>query len=72
MNRPLAGIACALLGVLGTSFACPEGDPRPKGMHGTAMKWEASVEEAAKKAKEEGKLILVLHLAGHFDDPHLT
>jgi hypothetical protein len=28
--------------------------------------------EAAKKAKEDGKLVFVLHVSGYFEDPKFT
>lgn len=39
---------------------------------GTAIDWEESVDAAARKALKEEKLVLVLHVAGHFDRPGLT
>jgi len=39
---------------------------------GTAIDWEESVDAAARKALKEEKLVLVLHVAGHFDKPTLT
>jgi hypothetical protein len=40
--------------------------------HGTAMRWEASIGEAKGRAERDGKLVLVLHVSGQFDDPALT
>ncbi|HEX7900927.1 MAG TPA: hypothetical protein VF950_24425 [Planctomycetota bacterium] len=40
--------------------------------HGTAFGWEASIDEARKRAEREGRLVLALHISGHFDDPALT
>lgn len=40
--------------------------------HGTSLAWERSVDAAAAKAKEEKRLVLVLHISGKFDDPDLT
>ena len=39
---------------------------------GTAIDWEENVDAAARKAMKEEKLVLVLHVAGHFDKPGLT
>jgi hypothetical protein len=39
---------------------------------GTALQWEQKLEQAAKKAKRENKLLLVLAVAGHFEDPFFT
>lgn len=42
------------------------------GDFGTSMLFEDSPSDAAAKAKKEGKLLLVLHVSGHFEDPKLT
>ena len=39
---------------------------------GTAIQWLPSIEEAARKAGEDDKLVLVLHVSGVFSDPALT
>ncbi len=40
--------------------------------YGTSIRWEGSPSEAAKKAKAEEKLVFVLHVSGHFEDPKFT
>ena len=40
--------------------------------HGTAVEWEESVEAARAKAEIQGKLLLVLHVSGRFEDPEFT
>lgn len=40
--------------------------------YGTAVVWEASPQEAARKARAEGKLVFVLHVSGNFEDPRFT
>ncbi len=50
-------------------------DPEDKpacGSHGTAIDFVATPSEAAKQAKKEGKLVFVLHVSGHFEDPRFT
>jgi len=42
------------------------------GSHGTSVDFVDSPNEAAKLAKKEGKLVLVLHVSGHFEDPRFT
>jgi hypothetical protein len=42
------------------------------GSHGTAIDFVATPSEAAKQAKKEGKLVFVLHVSGHFEDPRFT
>ena len=39
---------------------------------GTALEWENSIEQAADVARKEGKLVLALHVSGHFDRPEFT
>jgi hypothetical protein len=40
--------------------------------HGTAVQFYDSPQEAAQQARKEEKLVLVLHVSGHFEDPKLT
>ncbi|HXG63120.1 MAG TPA: hypothetical protein VNO22_17245 [Planctomycetota bacterium] len=40
--------------------------------YGTAVVWEDSPSEAARKAKAEGKLVFLLHVSGNFEDPRFT
>ena len=42
------------------------------GKHGTTVEFVDSPKEAAKQAKLEEKLVLVLHVSGLFEDPKLT
>jgi hypothetical protein len=46
-------------------------DPTTCG-HGTKLDFVDSPKEAAALAKKEQKLVLVLHVSGHFEDPGLT
>lgn len=39
---------------------------------GTAVEWDESVDLAAARARKEEKLVLVLHVAGHFERAALT
>ena len=43
-----------------------------KETYGTTIQWEGSVKDAAKKAKDEKKLVFVLHVSGHFEDAKFT
>jgi hypothetical protein len=40
--------------------------------YGTSVHFEKTPSEAAKRAKKEEKLVLVLHISGIFEDPNLT
>ncbi len=82
--RPIA-LAAALTLILagsstpasaGSDEACPEhaapaACPTPS-RHGTLIDWWADEAEAARRAREEGKLLFVLHLAGDFPDDGRT
>jgi hypothetical protein len=46
--------------------------PTCKGDYGTDVLFEDTPQEAAKKALREEKLVFVLHVSGHFEDPKLT
>ena len=43
-----------------------------KETYGTAVHWAGSVSEAARQAKEKEKLVLILHVSGHFEDAAFT
>ena len=43
-----------------------------KGDYGTSVHFEKSPSDAAKKALKEEKLVCVLHISGHFEDPDFT
>ena len=40
--------------------------------YGTSIEWSGSPSEAAAKAKTAEKLVFVLHVSGHFEDPKFT
>ena len=42
------------------------------GDYGTNVHFEKSPSDAARKALKEEKLVCVLHISGHFEDPDLT
>ncbi len=52
--------------------------PRPKppedtcGKYGTSVEFLSTPSEAARKARQEQKLVFVLHVSGHFEDPKFT
>jgi hypothetical protein len=52
----------------GTDFARAEKDT----CHGTSIQFEDTPSAAAKKALKEQKLVFVLHVSGHFEDPRFT
>ncbi|MBL8799662.1 MAG: hypothetical protein JNM56_37615, partial [Planctomycetia bacterium] len=42
------------------------------GDYGTSIEFDDTPQDAAKRALKEEKLVLVLHVSGHFEDPGLT
>ena len=42
------------------------------GDYGTSVTFEKTPSDAANKARKEEKLVCVLHISGHFEDPNLT
>ena len=72
--------AALWLGPLGLADAAPPvAKPAAKaapvvctGDFGTSIYFEDSPQDAAKKALKAEKLVLVLHVSGHFEDPKLT
>jgi hypothetical protein len=66
-----------LLGWLGgagqaTESAKPQAAPSCSGDYGTSIEFDDTPQEAAKRALKEEKLVFVLHVSGHFEDPKLT
>jgi hypothetical protein len=64
MRYLMLGAAVALL-------SAPVGAAETCG-HGTQLEFVDTPKEAAAIAKKEQKLVLVLHVSGHFEDPGLT
>jgi hypothetical protein len=42
------------------------------GNYGTSVEFVSSPSEAARLAKQQQKLVFVLHVSGHFEDPTFT
>ena len=40
--------------------------------YGTSIEWVSTPSAAAQQAKKEEKLVFVLHVSGHFEDPGVT
>jgi hypothetical protein len=54
------------------SFASPSPAAEAPACHGTAVNFLSSSREAATVAAKEHKLVCVLHVSGHFEDPGFT
>jgi hypothetical protein len=67
-------LAAAVVAAVGLSSASAKSPPAREqcGDYGTTIYLEDTPAKAAKKAKEEEKLVMVLHVSGHFEDPKLT
>ena len=60
----LGGAAAARDKVPGATPACGE--------YGTSVHFEKTPSDAARKALKEEKLVMVLHVSGHFEDTEFT
>jgi hypothetical protein len=65
MRRSMMGLAAVAL------LAAPAAAADTCG-HGTTLAFVETPKEAAALAKKQEKLVLVLHVSGHFEDPGLT
>jgi hypothetical protein len=55
--------------------ASAKSKPTPEstcGEYGTSVHFEDTPADAAKQAKKDEKLVLVLHVSGHFENPEFT
>ena len=72
-STPLAVALAAALGLAGPAAAK---NPAPKaascGEYGTSVHFEETPADAAKEAKKAEKLVMVLHVSGHFENPEFT
>jgi hypothetical protein len=76
MRRLLLIPVVGLLLATGPSGARAEKAPGKEGAscgnHGTSVEFLATPSEAAQRARKEQKLVFVLHVSGHFEDPRFT
>jgi len=70
------GFALAVAAALGLGGAAAGKTPPAKeptcGEYGTSVHFEDTPADAAKQAKKDEKLVLVLHVSGHFENPEFT
>jgi hypothetical protein len=74
-NRLLLATAAVVCGLATQSFAA--GPTKPKsgetcGRHGTEVAFVDTPSEAASQARRDEKLVFVLHVSGHFENPEFT
>ena len=65
------------LGLLAIYSPCAVSTSPPAGdeestCHGTTVHFADTPSEAARRALKEEKLVFVLHVSGHFEDPGIT
>jgi hypothetical protein len=67
----IAGVLAIFLALPCTAVSKPT-DDKEATCHGTAVNFVNTPSEAAKLAKKQEKLVFVLHVSGHFEDPSIT
>ena len=66
-------IASGLLALITTANGLAVDKPVAScGAFGTAVQFVATPSDAARQARQEQKLVFVLHVSGHFEDPRFT
>ena len=69
----VAAVAAALtMGGLATAKSKSPPKEPACGEYGTSVHFEDTPADAAKQAQKEEKLVLVLHVSGHFENPEFT
>lgn len=72
-TRLLLAAIVAAVGFGGSARAKPPATKESScGDYGTSIFMEDNPIAAAKRAEKEEKLVMVLHVSGHFEDPKLT
>ena len=64
--------ALALVGCLSLGGATARAGDDEATCHGTAVHFVTTPAMAARLAQREEKLVFVLHVSGHFEDPGIT
>jgi hypothetical protein len=77
MRRLDKGLVLAVACALGLGGAAAGKNPSAKkeatcGEYGTSVHFEDTPADAAKQAKKDEKLVMVLHVSGHFENPEFT
>jgi len=70
------GMALAVVAALGCGGPAvaktPAAKPATCGEYGTSVQFEDSPADAARQAKKDEKLVMILHVSGHFENPEFT
>jgi hypothetical protein len=72
MSRVLGAAGLAALLALGPAAKAGPADEGTCGSFGTAVQFVETPADAARLAKQEQKLVFVLHVSGLFEDPRFT
>jgi hypothetical protein len=74
LDKTLAVAAAMALGLSGAAAGKSKSPPKEPtcGEYGTSVQFEDTPADAAKQAKKDEKLVMVLHISGHFENPGLT
>ena len=72
LTRWLSAAALAALLAAPLTASPPAAGETSCGAFGTAVQFVETPRQAAEQAKKEQKLVFVLHVSGHFEDPGLT
>jgi hypothetical protein len=76
MRRYLCAVGLLLTPWVGfgtaVGLAAEKGEAATCGSYGTTVDFVDSPKAAAQQAAKEGKLVLVLHVSGNFEDPRFT
>ncbi|HLN33533.1 MAG TPA: hypothetical protein VK395_37745 [Gemmataceae bacterium] len=75
MRRVILSAAVGLILLPGSALTSPPeriSGNATCGSYGTSVEFVSSPSEAARQAKQEEKLVFVLHVSGHFEDPKFT
>ena len=70
-HRRMATLGLAALLAFGLARA-GDGDKPTCSAHGTTIDFFDTPKEASAQAKEQKKLVFVLHVSGNFEDPRFT
>ena len=68
LRRMSLSFLLALFGIAMSQAA----EPSSCGQYGTALQWTAEVNAAFSQARDQSKLVLVLHLSGNFTKSSFT
>jgi hypothetical protein len=72
MRAMWLGAVVAPLMMAGLAFGAEAKEGGTCAQHGTSIDFHDTPNDAAKAAKKDGKLVLLLHVSGNFEDPRFT